>query len=187
MIVTITLSMIAFLFVVALVQQQCKRRKWTPPSAYVSRVANQAIRFFEWVGAQLAFIGTFFVRFKDAIAEYLSDLLPSIVEVLQPVAQLVFSPLYIIKGYFDQVAVFIRARWTKIKFEEQRCLDVMLLVVGSLVLITAISVCLLYFVRYQEFVQIQQWCLQLAIVQSVQDTTAQLWSKWVHPLVVVQE
>ena len=49
------------------------------------------------------------------------------------------SPLYIFKGYFDQLGVFVRARWTKIKFEEQRVLDVFLLIMGTLTLVLSFN------------------------------------------------
>lgn len=155
---TVLMTSVVVLLVLALLQQQFKKRNWTLPSTHLSKLAKHFEDLWTKVGALLAQIGTLLVQLKDAIILYLEDLVPSVQEILFPIVSMLLSPLFIFKGYFVQIETFISDRWKKRKFKEDEkygCWDIFLLLTAAISLLAVFTAILTYFIDPVGFYRMQ--------------------------------
>jgi len=144
------------LLLLAFIQQQCNKHKWTPPSAYLSRCAAKCNSIWEYVGTQLAHLGTWIVLIKDAVVAYFKDFLPALEQILEPIVELLISFRYLFKGFYTQVKLFIQTRLNT-AFYQNRCVDILLLILGTFTFFSVfvlLCICTIY-PQYWSMIQTQ--------------------------------
>ena len=164
----ILLGCCVILVLLSYIQTQSKKHNWTPPSAVLNKISNVCTAKWTALGKFLGNCGTFAVRIKDALWEYLEDFLPSMFEILLPLFTIIISPLYIFKGYRDQLELFIETRWRKYRpnqkiteeyacydRDEYGCFNFLLLCFGSAKVFLVLTAVIVYFVFPSFWTQFQ--------------------------------